>query len=289
MYSNDGSKSPTKKARSKFPDIERALANWAKNEQIKGEPLDHSKLQEQAQRFAVTVGNPERQLEFTSSAWLEEFKQKYNILGAKGHSNFRESDGIHVVDLNTTSFPETPNSYTPISSPSSKLTPPPTSSNQTLLALSHFTVEPDAFVKSEGQDESTPRMPDCSAATPVSDSAIEESLTAIDPRQMTRRNKSVPDIHSTRSTSMQPPPVPPLPRSENTSPVSSGSPTQDDARRALDLVWRYLRSQPASFLKGDEYVVVGKLMAKLSSSISERTAVLPGRIDTSLNSKKRKI
>jgi hypothetical protein len=37
-------------------------------------------------------------------------------------------------------------------------------------------------------------MSDRPTATPVSDSAIEESLTAIGPRQMTKRNKSVPDI-----------------------------------------------------------------------------------------------
>jgi hypothetical protein len=162
------------------------------------------------------VGNPESRLD---SAWLEDFKKKYKI-----QSDFDESDGIHV-DLNTTSFSETPNSYTPVSSPPNELTPPP---------------------------------------------------TAIDPRQMTRRNKSVSDIHSTRSTSMQPPPMPPLPRSENTSPVSLGPPTQDDARQALDLVRRYFWNQPTGFLEPDEYAVVGKLMSKLSYSISEGTAVLPG-------------
>jgi hypothetical protein len=123
LNSNDGSRGPTKKAEGKLPDIERALVNWVNNEQIKGKPLNHSKLQKQAQMFALTVGNPESRFELTSSAWLEKFKQKHNILGAKGHRNL--------------------------------------------------------------------------------------------------------------------PPVPPLPRSENTSPVSSGSPTQDDARRALDLVRRY--------------------------------------------------
>src|SRR2546421_5047835 len=74
LYSNDGSHSPAKKAKGKFPDIERALANWAKNEQIKGEPLNDTKIMEQAQRFAVTVGNPESRSKLTSSAWLEKFK-----------------------------------------------------------------------------------------------------------------------------------------------------------------------------------------------------------------------
>ena len=32
-----------------------ALANWVKNEQIKGEPLNDSKIREQAQRFAEAL------------------------------------------------------------------------------------------------------------------------------------------------------------------------------------------------------------------------------------------
>jgi hypothetical protein len=315
LYSNDGSQSPAKKAKGKFPDIERALANWVKNEQIKGEPLNDSKIREQAQRFAITVGNSESQSKLTNSAWLEKFKQKHNLLDTKpkkGHSVFHKPDGIHVVNSSIISLLETPNSYSSVSSDSSEIASPPTSPNQnydgfgtyrsdntdhfltldqdyghehsqkspnsayvglpmseslmspTSPALHHtnhrsnspmpalhphlssqgsnfsrprsqtfpnFTVEPGALIKSEGQDESTPRNTDRSAVTPASDSAIEESPTAVDPRQMMKRNKSVPDIHSVRSTSMQPPPVPPLPRSENTSPVSSvGSPTQDDAR-----------------------------------------------------------
>ena len=386
MYSNDGSQSPAKKAKGKFPDIERALANWAKNEQIKGETLNDAKIKEQAQRFAVTVGNSESRSKLTNSAWLEKFKQKNNLLGArpkKGHSSYHEVDGIHVVDSSTTSLSETPNSYSPVSSDSGELASPPTSPNQSydgfgtyrsddterFLALGqdyhhehsgkvtspssayvglsiapmpdslmsptsparykanrrsdspipalhprlpsrgsnfsrprsqtfpNFTVEPGALVKSESHDESTPRMTDRSVATPVSDSAIEESPIAVDPRQMMKRNKSVPDIHSARSTSMQPPPVPPLPRSENTSPVSSvGSPTQDDARRALDLVWSFFQAQPAGILEPDEYATIGKLMVKLKLSHSpDGTPVLPGGmypIDRSLSprvSKKRTI
>jgi Tc5 transposase DNA-binding domain len=260
---NNESQGPTKKKKGKFPDIERALANWAKNEQIKGEPLNDSRLQEQLRKIAVTVGNPESRSELVSSAWLEEFKQTYNIFDTKGHSNFHESDGIHV-DSNTTSLLETPNSYTPISSHSGELALPPTWSNQNYDGFgTHRSDDTEGFLKSEGQDESTPRMTDRSAATSVSYSAIEKSPTAINSRQMIKRNKSVPDIHSAKSTSMQPPPVPPLPRSENTSPVNLSSPTPDDARRALNLVGRFFQSQPADFLEPDEYAVFGKLMAML--------------------------
>ena len=77
---------------------------------------------------------------------------------------------------------------------------------------------------------------------------------------------------------MQPPPLPPLPRSENTSPISSAdSPSQDDARRALNLVWNFFQAQQPNMLDPDEYATIGKLMAKLKLSQSPNgTPVLPG-------------
>ena len=71
-----------------------------------------------------------------------------------------------------------------------------------------------------------------------------------------------------------------LPKTENTSPVSSvGSPTQDDARRALDLVWSFFQNQPAGILEPDEYATIGKLMVKLRVSHGpDKTPVLPGGI-----------
>jgi len=125
LYSNDGSQSPAKKAKGKFPDIERALANWAKNEQIKGEPLNDSKIREQAQRFAATVGNSESRSKLTNSAWLKKFKQKNNLLGAR-------------PDSSTTSFSETPNSYSPVSPDSGEMVSPPASPNQNYDDTDHF-------------------------------------------------------------------------------------------------------------------------------------------------------
>lgn len=367
MHSNDGSQSPTKKTKGKFPDIERALANWARNEQRKGEPLNDAKIKEQAQRFAATVGNNESQSKLTNSAWLEKFKQKHNLFGArprKGHINVvHEPDGILVVDSSTTSLSETPVSYSPESSASGGLVSPPTSPNRDYDVYEDFKaedgdsflayyqnghsrstdsmdndyvgvsaprvsaaiisptspallntnghaspmsaghlrlpsrsanfsrpkrprsqtfpnlgVEPGVLLKSESMDTGMPKMSDRSVVSPLLDSAIEESPTAIDPRQTMKRNKSVPDMHSVRSDSMQPPPIPPLPRSQNASPISSsGSPTQDDARKALDLVWSFFQSQPAGLLEPDECATIGKLMVKLKISQSpDGTQVLPG-------------
>jgi hypothetical protein len=141
------------------------------------------------------------------------FKQKNNPLDAKteeGHSFFHEPNGIHVVDLSTTSMSNTANSRSPVLSDSGEMV---------------------------------------------------SSLT------------------------------PPLPRSENTSPVSQvGSPTQEDARRALDLVWSFFQNQPAGIL---EYAIIGKLMVKLKFSHGpDRTPVLPGgiyQVDGSLSPRVRTI
>lgn len=59
---------------------------------------------------------------------------------------------------------------------------------------------------------------------------------------------------------MQPPP---LPNSATVSPISSpGSPTHDEARRALELVVNYFNNQPTG-LGAQDYLTIGKLMEKL--------------------------
>ena len=382
LYANDGGQSPAKKAKGKFPDIERALANWVKNEQRKGEPLTDAKIKDQAHRFAATVGAGENQAKLINATWLDKFKLKHNLLGArqrKGPSHHHhhllpvhEPDG--VVDSSTTSLSETPLSFSPVSSESGGfVSPQPTPGRDVdgfdLIradeadALGHdggpdyghahsrsatsmesgytrasgpslsttitspaspfaldgadrrdplqatlpplgcnysrprsqtfpnFSVEPSVLIKAEAADLATPRLGDRPDAGAMSESAVEESPTTADPRQAMKRNKSVPDIHAARSSAMQPPPVPPIPRSENTSPISAfgctASPTQDDARRALDLVWSFFQNQPAGILEPDEYATIGKLMVKLKLSHSpDGTPILPGGlhpVDVSLS------
>ena len=87
--------------------------------------------------------------------------------------------------------------------------------------------------------------------------------TNIDPRQMMKRHKSVPDIHdpnNVRYSSMQPPP---LPRSGDISPVSDpSSPLHDDNIRALHAIKTLLQQNP-EVAEPDDYVMIGKLMEKL--------------------------
>jgi hypothetical protein len=72
-----------KRAKGKFPDIERALSNWVRNNQKKGLPLTDAAIKEKARFFATTVGNNESHLKTSSASWLEKFKQKNGIGGAK--------------------------------------------------------------------------------------------------------------------------------------------------------------------------------------------------------------
>ena len=343
LYSNDGSQSPAKRAKGKFPDIERALVNWARNEQRKGEPLTDAKIKEQAHRFAATVGNTDNQSKLTNSAWLEKFKQKHHLLGnrpRKSHPYSHEADGVTIVDSSTTSLSETPLSYSPLSSGSEGMTSTPTSPNrdysnsyvsyktddteaffelgqrqdskygsmapipETVASpispglagnklrlpsrssnfsrprsqtFPNFGVEPAALMKSESVDKGINRVSEHAMQIPTSEGALEESPIAIDPRQTMKRNKSVPEIHSLRSESMQPPPVPQIPRSANTSPISASSPTQDEAKKALDLVWTFFTKQPGSILDPEEMKTIGKLMAKLNMAQSpDSTPILPG-------------
>ncbi|KAL5427073.1 hypothetical protein PMIN04_001584 [Paraphaeosphaeria minitans] len=95
LYQDDGSRSPLKRSKGKFPDIERALANWARNHQRQGLPLTDTIIREKAKFFATTVGNNDSHLKASSTSWLEKFKQKNNLLGSKSRkgSIAEESEG----------------------------------------------------------------------------------------------------------------------------------------------------------------------------------------------------
>ena len=108
----------------------------------------------------------------------------------------------------------------------------------------------------------------------------ENRQNSIDPRQMMKRHKSVPDIHDTeivRFSTMQPPP---LPRSADISPVGmSTSPLpQDETLRALHQIKQLLEQRP-DVAEPDDYVMIGKLMEKLKllkSRSPTGTPALPG-------------
>lgn len=120
LFPHDGSQSPAKKAKGKFPDIERALANWARNESRRYSLTD-SMIREKARFFAATVGNNESQSKLNSTTWLERFKQKNNLVGGRLKKSATDSrpvfseDGITVVDSSTTSASHTSAEMSPMS------------------------------------------------------------------------------------------------------------------------------------------------------------------------------
>ena len=56
LFPDDGSRSPIKRSKGKFPDIERALSVWAKNTRKQGITLTDVMIREKARFFATSLG-----------------------------------------------------------------------------------------------------------------------------------------------------------------------------------------------------------------------------------------
>ncbi|KAF1938572.1 CenpB-DNA-bind-domain-containing protein [Clathrospora elynae] len=113
LYLDDGSRSPIKRSKGKFPDIERALSNWARNHQRQGLPMSDAIIRDKARFFAQTVGNSESHLKANSTSWLEKFKQKNHLMGARSRkgSIAEESEGTSNPPSNV----HTPGAISPTS------------------------------------------------------------------------------------------------------------------------------------------------------------------------------
>lgn len=112
LFPEDGSRSPIKRSKGKFPDIERALSNWAKNHQRQGLFLNDGVIREKARFFASTVGNNDSHVKVNSTSWLEKFKQKNGLMGAKSR---RASEANDSDPADSQSGSQTPNGISPIS------------------------------------------------------------------------------------------------------------------------------------------------------------------------------
>jgi hypothetical protein len=332
------------------PDIEKALVNWARNYQRRGQPLNDEIIREKALFFASTCGCPEGKEKVLTSVWLEKFKQKNGLLGAKvrkGSFGIR-SGSNSPTRINTDSASSA--SHSPCSPPNglaSPLSPDQnnikqeadilpeltggyqhghsksttsldtssttmTSPTSTMVSDSPFTPTSQARLPS-GHNMSRPRSQTFPLGIPVDPSLLiaDESMSAqctktegdshlgvtilesplemddhqartikgAQPPTTIKRNRSNPEI---KTTSMQPPPS--ASKSTTTSPISAGgapkSPTQDEARSALELVMNYFQHQPAG-LAAQEFMTIGKLMERLELAKSHQSTLLGGltRID----------
>lgn len=140
LFPEDRTLSPVKRSKNKFPDIERALTNWARNQQKQGNPLSDADIKEKARFFANTVGPNDSHLKTNSTSWLEKFKQKNGIGGAKLNRRASESNISDSGSLNPDSAggsaSQTPNGVSP-TSPRDLPSPSPlsaTKSNEELRA-----------------------------------------------------------------------------------------------------------------------------------------------------------
>ncbi|KAF2091654.1 CenpB-DNA-bind-domain-containing protein, partial [Saccharata proteae CBS 121410] len=351
LFQDDGSRSPIKKPRGKFPDIERALSNWARNHQRQGLPLSDAMIRDKARFFANSVGNPESHQKVTSNSWLEKFKQKNNLMGAKSRqgSLAEESEG----GSNPASSSHTPNGISP-TSPSAVASPSPgalssmkseenlkgtgspesfgdlssthrplhSQSNTSLSSVftdtagssfsggpgsptsPFFTPDsaggPNSFMPSQqprGSMSSNSQRPRSqtfpilgidpyTSPPPSSEAETPRYLnsTALDSPISDSPMNSVEDTIQQART-MQPPPLPsiaPVTSTQQVSPISPesnspSSPSQEDARRALELVMSFFQQQPTGFVvEPQEYVTIGKLMEKLKLQRSPDAHGLPG-------------
>ena len=102
LLPEEGSRSPIRRTKSKFPDIERTLSQWAKNRISQQLPLDDDTIRDQARIFATTVGSTECHNQVNDPFWLENFKSKNRLPGAKSPRGERQG---------SKSGSETPNGY----------------------------------------------------------------------------------------------------------------------------------------------------------------------------------
>ncbi|KAJ9637236.1 hypothetical protein H2199_007522 [Coniosporium tulheliwenetii] len=346
LCQDDGSRSPIKRSKGKFPDIERALSNWARNHVRQGYPITDAMIKEKARFFSTTVGNGESPLKANSTSWLEKFKQKNNINGCRsrkistaddaevlsnpasnaqtptgasptspggtsspplkgeeaefgsGHRPFYSQSDPSLssvfADAATSSFSAGPLSPTsPFFTPDSACGPnpffPPQQGRAPQPSSNFQRPRSQTFPLLQGMD-SYMSPPPSSEANYLNSAAVESPLSELPPplnsvdEVLQRDQKSAQQP----SNSMQPPPLPALapaatisgstplrPAQQLISPISPdtstpGSPSQEDARRALELVMNFCQAQPSGFVEPQEYVTIGKLMEKLKLKVEGR-------------------
>lgn len=196
----------------------------------------------------------------------------------------------HVHSKSTTSIDTSPSFSTSLTSPASTLvsnspfTPasqsriPSTDSNSGRpwsQTFTHAGIEPTLVPSDECFDKIPPRTAGVSVLQSPPEEAPSPKAADTDASNTVKRNRSNPEI---RTKSIYPPASS---KSNTVSPVSSpDSPTQDEARRALELVMNYFEHQQTG-IGAQEYISMGKLMERLKLAQSQQS-ILPGgltRID----------
>ncbi|CAK4032331.1 centromere binding b [Lecanosticta acicola] len=150
LFQDDGSRSPIKRAKGRSPDIERALAVWAKNQEKKGNPLNDELIREKARAFAATTSGPENSVTLSSS-WIEKFKLKNNLMGARSRKTSLAPDDADGASAAASSS-HTPGDASPIS-PSGIGSSSPLELHTQLSHESLKNESPDSYLDFAGRHE----------------------------------------------------------------------------------------------------------------------------------------
>ncbi|RMJ21864.1 hypothetical protein PHISP_07273 [Aspergillus sp. HF37] len=137
---DDGSRSPIRRAKGRVPDIGKALSNWARNYQRQGFSLTDEAIREKALFFVSTCGFSEGKSRDLSTKWLERFKQKHRLAGAKSRKNSSdtrsESESPPRLSVHPTgSAVQSSDSASPTTSPTGFASPSPLSPSQSQVNI----------------------------------------------------------------------------------------------------------------------------------------------------------
>ena len=307
--------SPGKKSKAKLPDFEKTLANWVRNQQKNGLPVTDEELRKRARMFSFSRSD---QALLSSPSWLEKFKHKNGLgrkSSSERHDVDSSTTSLSETPINASpvssnglvsppmsamdeqrrakhdEYFDFEGSASPLEdemgsaavmSPLSpglghELPELPMEDDYVTISSSRQRSQTLPYLTNSRPNSShkkTPTLPGRSMTT----SLDHRPARSVDPRQMMKRHKSVPDIHdsieSVRYSSMQPPP---LPKSADMSPVSNPtSPAEVDNIKALHAIKKLLQEHPG-VADPDDYLAIGKLMEKLKILRSpSQTPVLPG-------------
>ncbi|KAL9085563.1 MAG: hypothetical protein Q9159_004661 [Coniocarpon cinnabarinum] len=106
----DSNQSPVKASKKNKPDLDRALAKWAANQQSKGVRITDENIKNQARFFWHAAGNTsDLPVKIDSPSWLEKFKQKNGLtLGSASPGAASEAGGDESTISPTEDTPISP-------------------------------------------------------------------------------------------------------------------------------------------------------------------------------------
>ncbi|KAK6363900.1 hypothetical protein LTR81_028123, partial [Elasticomyces elasticus] len=285
----DGSRSPIKRAKGRTPDVEKALGIWARNQERKGLPLTDEVIREKGRAFASTSTTPEIQQSWSSS-WIEKFKQKNNLLGARPGIGSLAPESAEIfsgaawtshkqilvgtssvslqgigspycsqgaTSLNSASTDNTHSTFSsePLSSTSPSYTPDPGTvpGPSPPLTARPILPAPTSSNAHRPRSQTFPQSDHYMGGTSSTETSTTQSqIAGVLDFPMEEALETIPCTNDSREITL---PTYIAPR--------IGTISAEDALRALQVVHKFIEQQPGGFLDYQESVTVGKLMEKL--------------------------